>query len=69
MKKIIDYLINVLAYFAPLPPFCSDSCFVIGVCLSNYKLYPFLIYQCLIQEVFTSGDILIIGKFWETSER
>ena len=39
--------LNVLvkSKFAIPNPFGSVSCFVIGVCLSNYSLYLFLIHQ------------------------
>ena len=32
-------------FFSNPPPFGSVSCFVVGICLSNYNLYSFLIHQ------------------------
>ena len=58
-----------MSNFATPTPFGSVSCFVVGICLSNYNFNPFLIheFQCPIQK--DTSDILYIGKFWEASKK
>ena len=65
-----NWFLNVLvkSNFATPTPFGSVSCFVVGICMSNYNLNSFLIHQASYLEKDTS-DILCIWKFWEAFEK
>ena len=64
-----NWFLNVLveSNFATPTPFGSVSCFVVGICLSNYYLNLFLYIKRPNKK--DTSDILYIGKFWEAPEK
>ena len=68
-----NWFLNVLvkSNFATPTPFGSVSCFVVGICMSNYNLNSFLIhqasyskgYQWYLMHIEVLGSIRKIGRY------
>ena len=68
-----NWFLNVLvkSNFATPTPFSSVSCFVVGICLSNYNLISFLIHQASYSKEYQRylmhrenlGSIWKIGRY------
>ena len=64
-----NWFLNALvkSNFATPTLFGSVSCFVVGICLSDYNLNSFLYIKRPNQK--DTSDILCTGKIWEASEK
>ena len=64
-----NWFLNVLvkSNLATPTPFGSVSCFVIGICLSNYKLNSFLIHQASYPKEYQWYLMhrIVLGRIWK----